>query len=328
MKILITGGLGYIGSHLAVKLLQKKYDITIIDNLENSKIDIIKKIKKITGKGVKFYKIDLLDKKKLSSLFKTNKFDTVFHLAGLKSVKESETNPEKYLQGNITTSINLLNVMIKFNVRKIVYSSSATVYGDQKENIYHEGMKTNPTNFYGFTKKTIEDFLIELNKKKMMKYVILRYFNPAGCHESGLLGDEPNGIANNLFPYILQLIKGKHKKLKIYGNKFKTKDGTGARDYIHIDDLVDAHVKSLKIIKKKKSEILNIGTGKAYTVLEIVKTFQNCLNYNIKYEYFKKRKGDLAIYFNNIKKSKKILNWVAKKNLEDMCSSIYKYGNK
>ena len=218
--------------------------------------------------------------------------------------------------------------MIKSNVRKIVYSSSATVYGDQKENIYHERMKTNPTNFYGFTKKTIEDFLIELNKKKKIKYVILRYFNPAGCHQSGLLGDEPNGIANNLFPYILQLIKGKHKKLKIYGNKFKTKDGTGARDYIHIDDLVDAHVKSLKIIKKKKSEILNIGTGKAYTVLEIVKTFQNCLNYNIKYEYFKKRKGDLAIYFNNIKKSKKILNWVAKKNLEDMCSSIYKYGNK
>ena len=207
MKILITGGLGYIGSHLAVKLLQKKYDITIIDNLENSKIDIIKKIKKITGKKVKFHKIDLLDKKKLFSLFKKNKFDTVFHLAGLKSVKESEINPEKYLQGNISTSINLLDAMIKFNVREIVYSSSATVYGEQKENVYHERMKTNPTNFYGFTKKAIEDLLIELNTKKMIKYVILRYFNPAGCHKSGLLGDEPNGTANNLFPFILQLIK-------------------------------------------------------------------------------------------------------------------------
>ncbi len=325
MRVLITGGLGYIGSHLSIQLIKKNYRVTIIDNLSNSKILTRNIIKKITKKNFLFKKLDLLNFSKLNKFFKNNKFDIVFHLAGLKSVREGELKPSKYILNNVTGSENLLRAMLENNVRKIVFSSSATVYGKKKNTVYRENMRLSPINIYGHTKKSIEDLIKKLKNEKKINYVILRYFNPAGCHSSGLIGEEPKGIPENLFAFITKIIQGNFKYLNIYGKSYQTKDGTGARDYIHIEDLVNAHIKSIKIVNKKKSDILNIGSGKAYTVLEIINSFKKKTNFKIRFKFKKKRKGDLAKYLTNNYKAKKIINWQPKKSIDDICTSIYKY---
>ena len=329
MRVLVTGGAGYIGSHTCVELLNSGHEVCVIDNLCNGHEAALKRVQNITNCELQFFNADIRDVNVLNKIFGTFKPEAVIHFAGLKAVGESVADPLTYYAVNVGGSISLLAAMSEAKCNNIVFSSSATVYGIPEYLPYDEMHPTNPVNPYGKSKLIIENIINDwTNTDKKRTGTILRYFNPVGAHESGQIGEEPIGIPNNLMPFLAQVANGQREHLNIFGNNYDTSDGTGARDYIHIDDLVDAHVKSLKIIKKKKSEILNIGTGKAYTVLEIVKTFQNYLNYNIEYKYFKKRKGDLAIYFNNIKKSKKILDWEAKKNLKDMCSSIYRYGKK
>ncbi len=327
-KVLITGGLGYIGSHLAVSLIDQNYKVTIIDNISNSSLKTLKIINKITKKKFKFKKLDLVNFKKLNFFLKNNKFDIVFHLAGFKSVRESEIYPEDYIQNNIIGSINLLKLMIKYKIKNIIFSSSATVYGKQKTYIYTEKMKCSPINTYGITKKIVEDLIIKFNQRKKINYVILRYFNPAGSHDSGLLGDNPKKIPENLFPFITNIINGNFKNLKIFGKKYKTKDGTGARDYIHIDDLISAHIKSLKIIKKKESHIINVGSGKAFTVLEIIKAFEITKNCKIKYKFYPERKGDMGIYLTDNSKARKVMDWKPKKTLNEICTSIFNYSKR
>ncbi len=325
MRVLITGGLGYIGSHLSIQLVKKNHKVTIIDNLSNSKISTYNIIKKITKKNVLFKKLDLLNLNKLNKFFKDNKFDIVFHLAGLKSVREGELKPSKYFLNNVNGSKNLLRTMLENNITKIIFSSSATVYGRRKNTVYKENMRLSPMNIYGHTKKTIEDLMKKLKKENKINYVILRYFNPAGCHSSGLLGEEPKGKPENLFPFITKIIQGNFKQLNIYGKSYPTKDGTGARDYIHIEDLVNAHIKSIKIVNNKKSDILNIGSGKAYTVLEIINSFKKKTKFNIRFKFKKERKGDLPIYLTNNYKAKKTIEWQPKKSIDDICASTYKY---
>lgn len=328
MNILLTGGLGYIGSHLALGLLKKKnVNLTIVDNLSNSKLSIKNKIQFISSKNFKFKKIDLKNKNSLQKLFKKEKFDLVFHLAGSKSVKESQIDPKKYYENNILGAINLLNSMINYNVKNIIFSSTATVYGSKKINCYSENFSREPVNTYGLTKKIIEDLLIDLDRKKKIKSVILRYFNPAGCHASGLLGENPEGIPNNLYPYIIKIIKGDLDLLKVFGKNYKTKDGTGARDYIHIQDLVDAHLKCIQFVKKK-SGIFNIGSGKPYTVLDIISSFKKHCNFEIKYNFYPRREGDIDIYYNKIFKAKKILGWSAKRGLKEISQSTFKFAIK
>ncbi|WP_435151294.1 UDP-glucose 4-epimerase GalE [Candidatus Pelagibacter bacterium nBUS_44] len=328
MNILLTGGLGYIGSHLALGLLKnKKTKLTIVDDLSNAKLSTKNTIKYLSKKKFKFKKLDLKNKNKLQKLFKVGKFDLIFHLAGSKSVKESQINPKKYYENNVIGSINLLHAMIENNVKNIIFSSTATVYGLHKKNCYSENFSREPINTYGLTKKIIEDLLIDLKEKNQINTLILRYFNPAGCHISGLLGENPQGIPNNLYPYIIKIIKGEVKYLKIFGNNYKTKDGTGARDYIHIQDLVDAHLKCIKLVKKK-SDIFNIGTGRPYTVLDIINSFKKYCNFKINYNFYSRREGDIDIYYNKISKAKKKLGWSAKRGLKEISQSTFNFAIK
>jgi UDP-glucose 4-epimerase len=324
MNILLTGGLGYVGSHISINLLLSGYNVFIIDNLSNSKISVLSSIKKVAKKNVFFEKIDLFNKKKVQKFFENNTINLVIHLAGSKSVEESESNLMKYYNNNIVTSVNLLEAMNKNKVKNIIFSSSATVYGIPKKVPIKESDKVNPINTYGFTKSVIENLIIQMSKKNLLNYVILRYFNPAGLHHSGLILENPKGVPTNLFPFLLNVINGKFAFLKIFGNDYKTKDGTGARDYIHVEDLAQAHVKAIKLFKAdgKAKYIFNIGTGKSTTVLEILNALKKYCNINIKYKFFPRRIGDLCEIYNNVTYAHKKLKWESKKTIKDICLSL------
>ena len=329
MKILVTGGLGYIGSHTCVELIKQNYEVIIVDNCINSKKDVLDKIEKITNIRPKFYCYDLQDKNKVEEIFSNNHIDAVIHFAGLKAVGESVQKPILYYNNNLISTLNLLDVMKKYNVKKIIFSSSATIYGDQGVSEYKEEMgRGKTTNPYGTTKAMIEQILEDVYASdKEWGIVILRYFNPVGAHESGLLGESPNGIPNNLMPYVMQVASGKRDILSIFGNDYPTKDGTGVRDFIHVVDLAIGHVKSLEKINKENSGtfIYNLGTGIGYSVLDLIKTFEKVNGLKINYKIVDRRPGDLAEYYANSLKAKKELNWVTQKTLEDMCRDSWNF---
>lgn len=327
MSILVTGGTGYIGSHTVIELLKENKEIIILDNLCNSSIEVLDKIKQITGKDCKFYEADVRDEKALEKVFTENKIDSVIHFAGLKAVGESVKIPLEYYDNNVYGTIKLLKAMKKFNCKKIVFSSSATVYGDPGTPKYTEDMERGKvSNPYGATKAVIEQMLEDLySSDKEWTISILRYFNPIGAHESGLIGDNPNGIPNNLMPYIQKVAIGELKELSIFGNDYETKDGTGVRDYIHVVDLAIGHVKALEKLEKSGIYIHNLGTGCGYSVLEIVNTFEKVNNVKISYKIAPRRAGDLAIYYADPTKAEKELGWKAERGIEEMCKDSWNF---
>lgn len=331
MRVLLTGGLGFIGSHTAVELLSRGFEVEIIDNLKNSKLETLKNIKKITGKKPKFYKTDLLNKSALDKIFRNNYYDAVIHFAGLKAVGESVEKPLSYYRTNIDTTLNLLDIMKKYHCKNLIFSSSATVYGNQDGVKLTEKNQTGIgiTNPYGQTKYMIEQILKDTAcSDPEFKVTILRYFNPIGAHYSGLIGENPNDIPNNLMPIIMKVYTGEIKTLKIYGDDYKTKDGTGMRDFIHVVDLAKGHVSALKKSLKTNATnvaIYNLGTGKATSVLKMVKTFEKISGQALNYEIVGRRPGDLAKVYANPKKANRELNWQAELTVEDAIKDVLNY---
>ena len=325
MKILVTGGCGYIGSHTCVLLLGNGYEVVVIDNLSNSKKEVISKIENITGKNVKFYRGDVRDKELLTKIFSDEGIDGVIHFAGLKAVGESVKLPLMYYRNNIDSTLNLCEVMKEFNVKNIIFSSSATVYGTPEELPLKETSKVGgTTNPYGSSKLFIEHILEDLYvSDNSFNITILRYFNPVGAHESGLLGEDPNGIPNNLMPYIVKVACGELECLSIFGDDYDTDDGTGVRDYIHVEDLAMGHVKALN--NMNGLNVYNLGTGNGYSVLEMVNTFMDVNKINVNYKIAPRRDGDIAMCYADSSKAYEELGWKAEKNLQDMVSSAYKY---
>lgn len=332
MAILVTGGTGYIGSHTVVELLNKNKEVVVLDNFVNSNPDVVEKIKQITGKDFKFYEVDLLDKEKLEQVFEENKITEVIHFAGLKAVGESVQKPLEYYTNNIIGTLVLLEVMRKYNCKKIVFSSSATVYGDQGVAVYSEEMKRGETtNPYGTTKSMIEKILEDVYvADKEWGIVLLRYFNPVGAHESGLIGDNPNGKPNNLMPFIQKVAMGKLPELSIFGNDYPTKDGTCVRDFIHVVDLSLGHINALEKIEKEEAGIFtyNLGTGVGYSVLDLVTTFEKVNNMKLLYKIAERRAGDLPEFYANPVKAQEELGWTATKTLEDMCRDSWNFAQK
>lgn len=329
MKVLVTGGTGYIGSHTCVELLNEGYDVIIVDNLVNSQEDIIEKIETITEKKVKFYNNNVCDKRALRKIFKENKnIEAVLHFAGLKAVGESVSQPVRYYENNLGSTLSLIEIMQEFDCNEIVFSSSATVYGDPKELPITEksdiGGTTNP---YGTTKYFIERILEDICvANENFSAILLRYFNPIGAHESGLIGENPNGIPNNLMPYIIKVATKELPVLNVFGNDYDTPDGTGVRDYIHVVDLAKGHIKALeKVIKSKGIKTYNLGTGQGYSVLELINTFERVNNIKIKHKIVDRRPGDIATCYANPSKAKKELGWKAEKGIEDMCKDAYNF---
>lgn len=327
MNILLTGGLGYIGSHTAVQVLETGHNVVIIDNLSNSNIKVKGKIEKITAKKVKVYKNDVRDEKALKKIFSENKIDAVIHFAGLKAVGESVKEPLMYYDNNLISTIALLKIMKEYNVLNFVFSSSATVYGNAKTMPIYEDFPTSAVNPYGRTKLFIEEILKDFyNANKQFNIAILRYFNPVGAHESGLIGEDPKGIPNNLMPYISKVSVGELKELSVFGDDYNTHDGTGVRDYIHVVDLAEGHVKALdKLITNCGLVVYNLGTGVGYSVLDMVNAYNRCCNNKVKYKIAPRRAGDIDICYANSDKAFKELGWKATRTLEDMCSSTYKF---
>ena len=334
MKILITGGAGYIGSHTLISLAKAGYDFVVFDNLSNSSKKSIKRVEKIIKKPIAFEKGDIRNKKDLNKVFKKYEIDSVIHFAGLKAVGESVENPLSYYDNNIVGTLKLLEVMKKHKCKKIVFSSSATVYNEVdaqnytplKEN-FPTGATTNP---YGRTKYFIEEILKDLYiSDPKFKIAILRYFNPVGAHESGTIGEDPNGIPNNLMPFITQTAVGKREFLSVFGGDYPTPDGTGVRDYIHVVDLADAHVKALDYLNSKtfdiKNSTFNIGTGIGYSVLDMIKAFEKASDKNIAYKIVNRRAGDISTCYSDPSFAKEILNWEAKKSIDDMCKDSWKW---
>ena len=327
MKILVTGGTGYIGSHTCVELLDAGYEIVIIDNLSNSKIEVVDKIKDITNKDFRFYEGDCCDKNILSKIFEENKIDAVIHFAGYKAVGESVLKPLKYYRNNLDSTLTLLEVMNKFNVKKLVFSSSATVYGKPQSLPIKENSPLSTTNPYGTTKLIIENILKDLYKSdNEWSIAILRYFNPIGAHKSGLIGENPNDIPNNLMPYIVKVATKSLECLNVFGNDYETKDGTGVRDYIHVVDLAKGHIKAIeKVLKDTGVDAYNLGTGNGYSVLDIVNTFSKVNNVDINYKIVDRRPGDIDACYADPSYAKEKLNWEAKLGIEDMCRDAYNY---
>lgn len=334
MTILITGGLGFIGSHTIVELIKNKFnDILIIDNLSNSKIDVLDKIKMITTiENINFIKLDILNKKELEKVFTENKIDTIIHFAAVKSVNESIKLPDKYYKINIEGTLNLLEMMKKFNCKNFIFSSSATVYGEQSYPV-DENSKTgiNITNPYGKTKYFVEEIIKDYSKAyPNLNFIILRYFNPVGAHESGLIGEDPNDIPNNLLPFILKVAVNKLDKLTIFGNDYNTYDGTCIRDFIHVVDLAEAHLFAYNALIDNKISglrIYNVGTGKGISVGEFIKTFEEVNMIKINWEFGQRREGDLEIVFSKVDKIYNELGWKCKKTLTDICKDSYKFIN-
>ncbi len=328
MRIIVTGGAGFIGSHTAVELLDKGHEAIIIDNLSNSSEKAIDRIEKITGKKVRFYKEDLCNKDGLLSIFEREKADCVIHFAGLKAVGESVKLPYKYYYNNIVGTLNLIDVMNKCGVKNIIFSSSATVYGTPSVvPITEECPKGICTNPYGQTKSMIEQILTDVQKAdRSFNVVLLRYFNPIGAHPSGLIGENPNGIPNNLMPFITQVAIGRLSELGVFGNDYDTPDGTGVRDYIHVMDLASAHVHALKKIADGSGiSIYNLGTGKGYSVLEVIKSFEQATGIKIPYSFRPRREGDIATCYASAKKAKEELGWEAKYDIIDMCRDSWNF---
>lgn len=327
MTILVTGGTGFIGSHTCVELIDAGYDVVIIDNLSNSKKDVVSYIEKITGKKVVFYENDVCDKEALKNIFKENKIDAIIHFAGYKAVGESVMKPLMYYRNNLDSTLSLLEVANEFNVKKLAFSSSATVYGKPKHLPIKENFPLSTTNPYGTTKLMIEKILKDLySSDNNWSIAILRYFNPIGAHKSGLLGENPNGIPNNLMPYIIKVATGELKCLGIFGNDYDTKDGTGVRDYIHVVDLAKGHVKAIeKILKETGYDCYNLGTGNGYSVLDLVNTFMKVNNVNVKYEIKDRRPGDIDACYADPSYAYEKLGWKAEKDINEMCLDSYNY---
>lgn len=328
MSILVAGGAGYIGSHTCVELLNAGYDIVIADNYSNSSPLVLDRIKKITGKEFKFYECDICDREGLEKIFDEQCIDAVIHFAGLKAVGESCVKPLDYYKNNVWGSVNLLQVMKEKNCKKIVFSSSATVYGSENKAPFVETMPVGTaTNPYGTTKIYIENILQDLYKSDdEWSICLLRYFNPIGAHSSGLIGENPNGVPNNLMPYISQVAVGKRECLSVCGNDYPTHDGTGVRDYIHVVDLALGHIKAVdRVLGKTGVDIYNLGTGVGYSVLDVVETFKKVNNIDVPYKIVERRPGDIATCYANADKALNELGWKAERNLEDMCRDTWNW---
>ena len=328
MRILVTGGAGYIGSHTVLELLNTGYEVVVLDNLSNSSPESLKRVEKLTGKKVTFYEADILDRDKLNEIFSKEKFDACIHFAGLKAVGESVEKPWEYYENNIAGTLTLVDVMRKHNLKNIIFSSSATVYGDPAfVPITEECPKGQCTNPYGWTKSMLEQVLSDIQKAdKEWNVILLRYFNPIGAHKSGTMGEDPNGIPNNLMPYITQVAIGKRDHLTIFGNDYDTHDGTGVRDYIHVVDLAIGHVKALDKIKENCGlKIYNLGTGHGYSVLDIVKNFEEANGIKIPYEIGPRRSGDIATCYASADKAKEELGWTAQYGIKDMCADSWNW---
>lgn len=330
MAVLVTGGAGYIGSHTCVELLNAGEEIIILDNFVNSKPEALNRIKTITGKDFRFYEADLLNKEAIDKVFAENSIDAVIHFAGLKAVGESVMQPIRYYHNNITGTLNLCNVMQAHNVKKMVFSSSATVYGTPKTVPIDETFPLSTTNPYGSTKLMIEQILRDIyTADNEWSIALLRYFNPIGAHKSGLIGEDPNGIPNNLMPYIAQVAIGKLECLGVFGNDYPTHDGTGVRDYIHVVDLSLGHLKALAKIRKDKGvDAYNLGTGKGYSVLDVVAAFEKDSGKKVKYQIKPRRPGDIAECYANPEKAKKLLGWEAIYGIEEMCRDSWNFTQK
>lgn len=327
-NVLITGGAGYIGSHVAVELLNKNYKVIVYDNLTNSSKISVKRVEEITGKNIIFYEADILDEKKLSEVFEKENIDVVIHCAALKAVGESVKKPLEYYHNNISGTLSLLKIMRKYSCKNIIFSSSATVYGDPEKvpitEDFPKGICTNP---YGWTKSMMEQIMTDLQKSDPeWKVVLLRYFNPIGAHESGKIGEDPQGIPNNLLPYITQVAVGKLDYLRVFGDDYDTVDGTGIRDYIHVVDLAKGHVLSVdKIDKLEGVSIINLATGKGYSVLEVLKAFEKACGKKISYKIVERREGDIAKCFADASKAYEVLGWKAEKGIDEMCEDSWRW---
>lgn len=327
MKVLVTGGAGYIASHTNLELLNAGYDVVVVDNLSNSSSESIKRVEKITGKSIKFYENDILDKDALINIFEQEKIDSVIHFAGLKAVGESCKIPLMYYKNNVAGTVNLLEVMDQFGVKNLVFSSSATVYGDPKSVPITEDFPLSATNPYGRTKLMIEDILRDLYKAdNEWNIAILRYFNPIGAHESGEIGEDPNGIPNNLVPYIAKVAMGILDKINVFGNDYDTPDGTGIRDYIHVVDLAIGHIKAIEKLKDKPGLVTyNLGTGRGYSVLEVIHNYEKACGKKLPYVITDRRPGDIAISYADPTKANRELGWKAERDIEQMCRDSYNW---
>ncbi len=330
MSILVTGGAGYIGSHTVVELLNMGKDVVIVDNLSNSSILVLDRIKEITGKRPEFYQIDISNKELLRNVFEKEKIEAAIHFAGFKAVGESVKYPVMYYENNIMSTLSLIEIMTEYDVKKIVFSSSATVYGINNPSPLVEEMPTSATNPYGYTKVMLEQILKDVYVADSdWSIALLRYFNPIGAHESGMIGENPLGIPNNLMPFIAQVAIGKRQELSVFGNDYDTVDGTGVRDYIHVVDLAFGHIKALeKISESKKVHIYNLGSGVGTSVLELIKTFEVENKIQIPYKIVPRRAGDVAICFANADKALNELNWKTTKTIADMCRDTWNWQSK
>ena len=326
--ILVTGGAGYIGSHTCVELLNAGYDVVVMDNLSNASEESLRRVEQITGKSVKFYEADLLDKAALEMIFNAEPIDSVIHFAGLKAVGESVEKPLEYYENNIMGTLNLCNAMRAHGVKNLIFSSSATVYGEQEVMPITEEMPKQPaTNPYGWTKWMIEEILKGVHTADPeWNIILLRYFNPIGAHKSGLIGEDPKGIPNNLVPYVAQVAVGKRPYVRVYGNDYPTPDGTGVRDYIHVVDLARGHVKALKKLEDKEGvSIYNLGTGRGYSVLEVIHAYEKACGKEIPYQIEGRRAGDIASCYGDPSKAARELGWRAEYDIEDMCADSYRW---
>ena len=328
MAILVTGGAGYIGSHTVVELINAGYEVVVVDNLINSSEKSLERVGEITGKEITFYKADILDRDALEEVFTKEKIDSVIHFAGLKAVGESVKKPWEYYNNNITGTLVLVDVMRKHNVKNIIFSSSATVYGTPKEvPVTEETPKGECTNPYGWTKSMLEQVLTDIQfADPSWNVILLRYFNPIGAHKSGKIGENPNGIPNNLMPYITQVAVGKLERLGVFGNDYPTKDGTCIRDYIHVLDLADGHVKAVKKLEENAGLcIYNLGTGNGYSVLEVIENFEAATGKKVPYDFKPRREGDIAVNYANAEKAYKDLGWTARYGIREMCEDSWRW---
>lgn len=327
MKILVTGGLGYIGSHTVVQLIEAGHEVLIVDNLSNTSEDVAQKLADITSSEINYEILDLLDYDKLEAVFKANDFDGVIHFAGLKAVGESVELPLKYYENNVSATVNLLKLMQQYKVNKFIFSSSATVYGDPISVPIREDFETFATNPYGQTKIMVEEILTDYaNANADFSAISLRYFNPVGAHASGLIGENPKGIPNNLVPFIAQVATGERDHLRVWGDDYNTPDGTGVRDYIHVEDLANGHIKALEYTTKFKGhDFINLGAGNGYSVLDVVKAFEKASKREVPYVIYERRAGDIATSYANAEKALNLLDWQVKYDLDRMCEDSWRF---
>ncbi|MBR2320990.1 MAG: UDP-glucose 4-epimerase GalE [Clostridia bacterium] len=325
-KILVTGGSGYIGSHTVLELLNKNYEVVVVDNFSNSSFESLRRVQKITGKSVVFYEADIRDEEKMDEILSAHKIDAVIHFAAFKAVSESCRMPLKYYENNISGTVSLLKVLDKHNVKKIIFSSSATVYGDPERLPLDENCRLSTTNPYGSTKLMMENIMQDLWKAdNEWNIILLRYFNPVGSHESGLIGEDPKGIPNNLMPFVAQVASGKLACINVFGNDYDTLDGTGVRDYIHVVDLALGHIAAIENCNDSGVHIYNLGTGRGYSVLEMIHAFEKACGKTLPYKICERRPGDIASCYAAPDKAKKELHWEATHGIEEMCASQWKW---